>query len=338
MPSAVALPRDASYLVASGIVGPTRTVAEAAAMGGAFAQADQMFGPAADRLWRSYGESWAATNYYDRALAYFAQWARTANPEYFRRGVLQAVDYRRGYLEPNDYGASPHWSQLEGLEKHYLLTGDARSLIAVTKTAESLWAQIVRKGLAAWDQRIAGRVLLAQLLNLRLGVTDAGVHRNSPRTWAGRLDSGIAQLVAWQKPDGSYDTGDFWCHSQANYMVGLLNETLVKIHGDYRADPQIVTLVRRSADYMWATQWRADRQAFQYLNIACSGVGTTNPAGDLNGLIVGPWSWLAKATGDATYVARGDAIYAGLVRNAYLTSNKQFNQAFAASYRYLGDR
>ena len=67
-------------------------------------------------------------------------------------------------------------------------------------------------------------------------------------------------------------------------------------------------------------------------------MGDTGPAGDLNGLMVTPFAWLARVTGEAKYHGQGDAVFAGLVRNAYLPGSKQFNQAYALSYRYLGYR
>ena len=336
-PEAAALPVSATYLVRTDLVGPTRTVAETATLGAPYARYDADFARFADRRWRQDSSKWTS-NYYDRALIYYAMWVRTGDVEYWRRGTEQAAGYRDGYLARNRYKPSPHWAQLEGVATHYWATGDEASRTAVARAAESLWGQIRGKGLTHWDQRIAGRVMLGQLLAQRLDGAEGFRPRYGPASWAARLDSAVDQIARWQQPDGRYDTGAYWCGGQANYMVGLLNEALVKVHTYHRPDPRIVTLVRRASDYMWETQWDPAAQGFNYVSVTCRGRGHARPAGDLNGLIVAPYGWLYRQTGEAKYRAEGEAIFAGLVRHAYLRGTKQFNQAYTGSYHYLAWR
>ena len=333
-PDAAALPDDPRYLVATDLVGPTRTAEATAAMGGAYGAYDRAFQRSAERRWAEDSSAWV-DNYYDRALIYDAMWVRTGDPTYWRRGVEHARRYRAGYLAPNDYKPSPHWSQLEGVEKHYLLTGDETSRTAVARVAESLWRQVRRKGLDAWDQRIAARVIHAQLLAWRLNGAAGYRPTAPPASWTGRMDDAVGQLARWQRADGRYDTGRYWCHGQPNFMVGMLNEALADVHTYYRQDPRAVTLVRRSADYLWRTQWLDGADAFRYLSVRCAGRGTTHAAGDLNGLMVASYGWLYRQTGDARYRAQGEQVFAGLVRHWNLGASKQFNQAFATSWRYL---
>ena len=336
-PAAAALPRDPAYLVRTELVGQTLTAAQTATLGASFAKYDADFATYAERHWRA-DSSGFYHNYYDRALAYDAMWVRTGNAVYWKRGIEHARRYRDGYIVANNFKPSPHWAQLEGIEKHFLLTGDEASRTALARAAESLWGQVKVKGLAAWDPRIAARVMHGQLMAWRLNSADGFRPSYGPASWTMRIDSSLAQLVRWQSPSGLYGGGDYWCGGQANYMVGLLNEALVKVHTYYRPDPRAVTLVRRASDYMWNTQWLAASGAFKYVSVTCTGRGTTNPAGDLNGLIVAPYGWLYRQTGDAKYRTQGEAIFAGLVRHAYLTGTKQFNQAYTSSYHYLAWR
>jgi hypothetical protein len=80
------------------------------------------------------------------------------------------------------------------------------------------------------------------------------------------------------------------------------------------------------------------RQGFAYVTVTCGGSSSTALAGDLDGLIVGSWSWIAKQTGDARHLAQGDQVYAGTVRDACLVGTKQFDQAYTSSYLHLGGR
>jgi hypothetical protein len=111
----------------------------------------------------------------------------------------------------------------------------------------------------------------------------------------------------------------------------------VKTHSYYRADGRIVSIVKRSLDYMWNTQWTPG-EGFNYGDIPNCDGGGAYPAGDLTGLIVAPFAWVAKQTGDGAYRARGDEAFASGVSHGVMYSSKHFNQAYATSWRYFGWR
>ena len=265
-------------------------------------------------------------------------WVRTANAEYWWRGTQQAAAYRQKYLEPNNMLASPHWAQMEGLEKHYLLTGDEASRLAVVRVAEvflGFMPEYYTPG--GGDLRIMARFIHGAMLAWRLtpdGDTPAGA---APRDWAARIDFLLGKLRPWQRPDGSYPTG-VTCNTTMNYQVGLLNDALIKVHTYYRADPAIVTQVKRAVDFLWRTQWVPAANAFQYLSGGCANVGGTDPTGDLTGLMVSAFGWLWRETGDRAYRFAGDRVFSAGVTQAYLVGSKQFNQAYTSSYHYLGYR
>jgi hypothetical protein len=339
-PPASVLAADANYLVKTEIAGPAITSTQAATMGPAFARYEQNFVRMGDHHWKTGGELWSGSNYYDRALIYFSSWVRTANPEYFRRAVRLALNYRTKYLEHHQYATSPHWSQMEGLEQHYLLTGDERSRFAIARVAEQMVGYPLADTLRTrWmESRIQARVLQAWFLAWRL---DA----KGPKQLdlAQRLDRGIPRVLSVQRPDGSIG----WpatCGQSLNYMQGLLNDVLIRIHDEYRADTAIVSFVQRSGDFLWNSQWLPQRQSFRYLSGRCAknsqgeDIGGPSASPDLNMLFVTTFGWLYQQTGDVTYRDRGDQIFAGGVRGAYLQGSKQFNEHYTSSLRYLAMR
>ncbi|MBK8060975.1 MAG: hypothetical protein IPK33_24715 [Gemmatimonadetes bacterium] len=118
-------------------------------------------------------------------------------------------------------------------------------------------------------------------------------------------------------------------------MNGLLNDVMIRYHERFAADPRILPSIQANADWLWTNQWRPD-QSFNYQSAFCarnnSGPGQSV---DLNGLYVTTYSWLYKQTGQASYLQAADAIFASGVNRSYLTGDKQFNQEYTASYKYL---
>jgi hypothetical protein len=126
-PAAVVLPTNPDYLVSTQLVGPTVTVAAASQLSPTFRKYEEDFRKYADHHWNQGGAAWEE-NFYDRALIYYAWWVRSGNAEYWKRATALSVSYRKDYLEDRGYNPEAHWSQLEGIEVHYLLTGDDASM------------------------------------------------------------------------------------------------------------------------------------------------------------------------------------------------------------------
>lgn len=337
---AVALPDDPEYLVSTKINGPTVTARYSRTMGPVFASYERSFVQHAEPHWRNERDQWSGANYYDRALIYYTFWVRTGNPTYFNRASLLALNYRTDYLEANKYATSPHWSQPEGLEQHYLLTGDEQSRFAIARVAEQFVPLQMGDTLnIPWTEtRIQARTLQGLYLAWRLNA-------QGPKKvdLAAVLDRKLKRVLEIQRPDGS--TG--WpvtCYHSLNYMHGLLNDQLINIYTNYRADTAIVSYVKRNVDYLWRTQWVQGAGAFKYLSGRCQrnaqgeDVGGMNPTPDLNMLFVTGFGWLYQMTGDVSYRQAGDQIFDGGVRGAYWPGSKQFNQTFTSSYKYLALR
>jgi hypothetical protein len=200
------------------------------------------------------------------------------------------------------------------------------------------------------ENRIQARVLHAALSSYRMGASfvrpDGYGGVIGPSTWPTRLRDILTKILSTQKPDGSYSWVQI-CGGQLNYMVGLLNDVLIEYYRDFEADPRIPGAIERANEHLWSTEWLPADQAFKYASVPCSpnpfgkNVGGPTPAGDLNGLLIASFGWLYQRTGDPKWKTRGDDIMAGLVSARWAsnyTGSKQFNQAFAESYRYLGWR
>ena len=336
VPEAALLPSDAAYLVSTELVGPTVTAQTAAALGGDFAKYERDFVRFEQEHWAKKADAWGE-NYYDRALIYFAFWVRTGNPDYWHRGTRLAYRYRTDYLEKNNHGSSPHWAQLEGLEKHYLLTGDERSRTAIGATADMLYRGFQRSrdlaDLSKSENRIRTRVLQGELLAWRV---DAPVGRDGV-PWDVRMDEAVTKIIESQGPDGGFRFGSL-CDQSINYMDGMLGDVLIEVHRTYRPDPRIRPAVQRMADFQWNTQWDPSARAFRYMSGVCPGKGGGDPAPDLNGLFVNTYAWLYAQTGDDGYRSRADQIFLSAVAETWLEGTKQFNQQYTTSYRYLGYR
>jgi hypothetical protein len=358
LPDAVALPARPEYLVHAAIAGPTLTMSVTRTLGGLFAKYDSDFKYYADQHWKATGDAWEQ-NYYDRSLIYYAAWMRSGNVEYWRRGTMMALSYRRGYLEPNRYASSPHWAQLAGLELHYLLTGDTLSRRAVAGVyahglqsfAKASWgplADIENPQSPYMENRIQARVLQGALSAYRLNATfirSDGLAFYASE-WPTRLRDILNKILSTQKADGSYSWVQI-CGGQLNYMVGMLNDVLIEYYRDFEPDPRIPVAIEKANEYLWTTQWLPTDQAFKYASVLCApnpfgtNVGGMEPAGDLNGLFIASFGWLYNRTGDPKWRTRGDAIMTGLLASRWAQNyagSKQFNQAYTSSFRYFAYR
>ncbi len=308
-------------------------------LGGAFATYVDSFDRYADQHWSQTGANWATSDYYDRAKIYYAWWVGTGDNEYLSRANALALDYRTNYLEANKYGASAHWSQIGGVAMHAVITGDAASLRAVGAVADTFTSSYYLDNLgrtdaaAEMDNRVQARVLEAFLYAQELA---APSQAQPGRDWGALLHKSLDAILATQSADGAYR---FMQPLQQGYnkpfMVGLLNDALIRYYETFDADPRIPQAIRKSIDYMWANDWVASAKAFKYLEGTVAGEGDATPAPDLNNLIVNGFGFIYKLTGDATYRERGDAVFAGSVENAWLAGSKQFNQEYTSSYKYL---
>ena len=321
---------------AAAFSGAARHVAVAAveAQGGALAAYERNFRQWSEHHWAASGAQWDQANYYDRAMIYYVWWARTGNPTYLERGHALALNYRKNYLEASDYGSTPHWAMLDGVALHYLLTGDEASRTAVGRVADGFTGAWYWDGLgrtdAEMENRMQARILYAMVLANYLKAPS-----RQGNDWAVRARDALTKVLATQSPDGAYRL-TYPSINQGGrnkpFMVGLLNDAMIRYYTLFEADARIPGSVRRAVDYMWANDWDASKQAFRYL----TGEGEGQP--DLNNLIVSGFGFVYRHTGDAAYREKGDAAFASGVAGAWYAGSKQFNEVYHNSFRYVNLR
>jgi hypothetical protein len=262
-------------------------------------------------------------------------WVRTGNPVYWLRGTRIAVGYRTGYVEMYN-GATPHWSQVAGLVRHYQLTGDDASRAALPMIAKGNGWWVVPSHLGTTesvdiDNRIRARML--QLYQAMWFLADGATERTP---YAQVIDQMIEQILPAQGADGGYRL-QIACGQTMNYMDGMLADVFIDLHDNYRADPRLAAAVRKSADYLW-TQFDAAGGGMKYLSAPCTNVGGTEVIPVLNNLAVNAFAWSYARGAGSVYRDRADQMFAGAINGATPTNGKEFNQLFNTAYRYLGYR
>ena len=328
------------------LMGPYPSVSAVNAMGGVFARYESDWATEQEKQWASCGPKWDCINYYDRAEIYYVWWQRTGDTKYRDRAHQVALNFRQQYLEPNNYGLSHHWAMMDGIALHYLTTGDPASLKAIGMVADN-FAYLVSTGTyiasaSTMDNRIQAYALKSLLLAYKLNAPSVGTPQGHPggNNWATVLRTALTKILATRDADGQWRGAKCGTAGRAThpFTVGLLYDGLVRYYDLFEKDARIPAAIKTSADVMWRDDWLAASNAFKYVGIDCPGEGGTNPAPDLNNLIVNGFGFIWRTTGDATYRSRADLMVAGAINSGATYYTKQFNQIYTSSYRYLAWR
>ena len=113
------------------------------------------------------------------------------------------------------------------------------------------------------------------------------------------------------------------------FMVGLMMEALIEYYEETK-DPRVPPAIKAAADGLWTRAWIPDGNGFYY-----ESTNPTKAAPDLNLLIAPAYAWLYKQTGSPVYQQRGDLIFQGGVKSAWLVQGKQFIQNYRWSFDYV---
>jgi len=324
-PQAVALPTSPHYLVGTWIVGPTIPVSETPAIPSFFQTYESEFQSYGDLHWTNEPASWDpwTADYYDRALLWYAWWARTGDVEYWVRGTETAYYYHQ-WLAGADYDTQPNNQQMEGMELRYLLVGDEAPRVGIVEVANFNDLLFTGSYVSApgGEGRIQARVIMSFLLAHRTGDTS--------KDWAAKAEDIVTKSLASQNPDdGSYDGFQVWDFEHVPYMTGMLHEAFAEYYHWISPDPRIPPAVKAALDWEWNNMWVAGDQALKYRESSTSG------SPDLNGLEINGYGWYYMISRDPTYLDRGEALFKGLVERSWIDGIKQFNQSYRSSYRYL---
>jgi hypothetical protein len=268
------------------------------------------------------------SNYYDRALIWFAWWARTGDLEYWRRGAIESGAYQE-IIDYSSLGSlpAPRNQHMEGMELRYLLVGDEEArtiMLAVAELNRRAWSDNLDMDPASnyVEGRIQARTLLSHLLAWRLG--------DKSRDWASVAREDLNEILRSQNPlDGSYDKFVAWDYQHSPYMTGLVHDVFIKYQEWFEADSRIPSAMKAALDFQWENMWVSGSNAFKYVE------SSTQGSPDLNMLIVNGYGWYAQWSGDASYFDRAEKIFSGGVYGAYLQGSKQFNQTYRSGFRYL---
>jgi hypothetical protein len=353
------------------ILGVLASPSAVTSLGGVFAQFETDFATYDEPQWTGCAGGaqpmWYC-NYYDRAAIYYARWKRTGDAKYLDRANRLAVDFRRNYVEANNYGISHHWAMMDGVALHYLATGDQASLSAVGKVADVFsWLKTGGAADAGYitdaarmDNRIQAyyikSLLLAHLIKApSVGVSGLGLPGGND--YATLLRSGLNSILSTRDADGQWRGAKCGSAGRGShpFTVGLLYDALIRYYQLFEADPRIPAAIKQSADVMWRDDWvpagvkypnpydpneiKTSPGAFKYVGIDCPGEGGPTPAPDLNQLIVNGYAFVGKTYGDATFKQRADLIFTGGVNGRGVTGDsKHFNQQYTSSLRYLSLR
>lgn len=304
--------------------------------------------------WRTDSSAWAAANYYDRGkieYVFAACYARSDSARaamHLARGHAIVLDYRDQYLAKWDGAVPQHQQQLEGVALHALLTGDTLSRRLIGRTAENALGNYYRNRVFGqtlhvdMENRIAAYTVRA--VGLARVLQSPGKSITLPE-WPRKLDSLWVMIYRAQKPNGQ------WCYRCGPpvdtvkltfpYMDAILVDASLMYGRWYPNGPQLARLaqLRRSTyDFLLDSALRAD-SSFHYnvtpATVTPSMTGGRTASPDLNGFHPANLWALWRETGDPKYRDAAALLFDKGVRSGFYAGTKQFNQAYAFSYRYV---
>lgn len=342
-PQVVALPNSPEYLRQTGLTGPLPPKPLLGVTLDMF-QHDADFGRLEGIDWARCGAAWSCgrTAGYDRALSLYQEWIRTGNPVYFHHANANVDDYLTQYIEPNKVPA-PWWSNSESIAINYLVTGAPSSRVLLRKVAEGL-AEWVRETVwfsqkvATGEDRDRARALVAALDAANVGVlepvAELAVTAARPYLNSSTLETWMQMMVLSQDSRGCF-CSSYFSNGQKNFMVGLYLQALIRYYDERRQDPAVLTMIRKSADYMWQYEWDAQKRGFKYVTNArydATGVVVEQPTvfPDLNALIAPAYAWLYARTGETKYAEQYDLQMRGIRQDPswMQQSGKAFDQGY----------
>jgi O-antigen ligase len=263
--------------------------------------------------------------YYDQQRVFLQIAAYTGDPSWRECADRARTVYRDHYVLPNKGRIPAYRTFTTGLRMDYEATGDPRSREAIVLLSRAA-AYAPESTPLAWFLSAAKSRETAYVL---LAYQDAEAVGEPSRARRGQLRDVVYKHFA-QWFDGPTYKGSG--QQFAPFMVALSAHTLIRDY-EQTQDPRCIPTLRQAADSLWLHAWHPDSAGMSY---DVNGVsGSDKPAADLNLLIAPLYGFLYRQTGDAKYRERGDALFEGGVRHAFLGSGKQFNQNYWWSFDFV---
>src|SRR3989338_3664501 len=284
------------------------------------------------------------STYYDGIRVYHQIADYTGNVSWNSCATLARNIYRDGYVLPNNGQVPGYWNFTHGLTMDFLKTGEDQSKNAAILLSQN--AAYAGDGTSlAWTQGTnrSREVAYAIMSYINAEKVGAAARARLPQL----VDPALGHIDQWfisktsrcpsvaDCPPGA--AGQYYIQP---FMVGLTANALIMYHektGDSRALPNI----QIAMDSLGANAWVLADESFWYEHwVADPSIPFPAKGGapDLNLLIAPAFGWLYKQTGSILYRDKGDQIFAGGVKFAWLGRGKQFNQNYAYSFDYVRSR
>jgi hypothetical protein len=244
------------------------------------------------------------------------------------------ADYVKAVYRPLALGGGgqvPGWQVFpHGLAEDFRSTGDALSRSAVVSLAtQSAWAPQGGDADAEMSRETA-YLIHAYMKAIEVGEARSPLLQQAVEFALGHLDQWSGSRIApYVKP----------------FMVGLTFEALIAYEERF-GDGRILPAIQRTADWLWDEAWHPATRSFFYISCKPGSQAVTDeciglprePSPDLNLLIAPAYAWLYRRLGEVRFQQRGDEIFSGGVRGAWLDGGKQFSQNYRWSFDYIRNR
>jgi len=257
-----------------------------------------------------------AATYYDAQRVYLQIADYTRDEKYLKFARAAEHVYRDRYVFRHEGAVAGYWNFTEGLTRDFLRERDERSREAVLLLSR-------RAMYAADDTPLDWTADVSRSREVAYAIMS---YVNAQRVGAPRRE----RLRALVRQAQGHVENEFTREVPAPFMFALSAESLILYDEHVEADPALVDRLARAADATWQQAWLPRSEAFYY-----SREEGRKPAPDLNLLIAPVYAWLYLRTGQTRFRDRGDYLFAGGVRRAYLDGEKQFLQNYRWSFDFV---
>ena len=295
--------------------------------------------------------------YYDAQRVYYQIAQYTGNTAYWNACAAKAeAIYRDQFVIPNNGNVQGNWIFTMGLRRDFERTGDVTS----KNTAEliSRNAAFARDtsccpapaGYNPASQEMSREV--AYSINSYMDTEALGYPKRKNKDLY--ISYALGHIDQWFVTFSNPIVPNKWWIQP--FMVGLTMRALIQAYDETPPAQRTASMltipakIKVALDGLWAGNipgatpgqgaWLPASEAFFYATFIDAGTcGATpciqSPAPDLNLLIAPAFAWYYLQSGDTAYRTRGDQVFAGGVRGAYLAQGKQFDQNYIYSFDYV---
>jgi hypothetical protein len=262
--------------------------------------------------------------YYDAERVYYQIQTYTNDPSWKYCAGLAERAYRDQYVLRNDGKVPGYWNFTTGLRMDFQRYADGKSKQAISLLSQN--AAFAPDGTPLeWTAGTDASREVAYTIICYLDAEAVGLPRRARLTdmvnqALGHIDQWfVSQTAPYMRP----------------FMVGLTLQALIRVQA-VMPDPRIPQAIATAIDGLWTRTWLPAAEAFMYTDrVASDQSGGMEPASDLNLLIAPAYAWMYLQSGNTLYRDRGDQIFAGGVKGAYLGIAKLFNQNYMWSFDYV---